>query len=92
MPPAPPVLAVESSATGTYNMTDDEPAPISEWLSVYARALGAPAPARIPAPNGEFGRFGMLEARGASNAKARAELGWTPGYSSWRQGFAADLA
>ena len=86
------VLAVESSGTGVYNIADDEPAPIAAWLPEYARALGAPAPARIPEPRGAFGRFGMVEARGASNARARAELGWVPTYSSWREGFVADLA
>ncbi len=86
------VLAVESSGTGVYNVADDEPAPVADWLPEYARALGAPAPARIPEPRGAFGRFGMLEARGASNARARAELGWAPSHSSWREGFAADLA
>jgi nucleoside-diphosphate-sugar epimerase len=85
------LLAIEGGQAGIYNVVDDEPAAIAEWLPVYARALGAPEPPRIPRPRSPYGCFGMLEARGASNSKARTELGWTPRYCSWRQGFVADL-
>jgi 2-alkyl-3-oxoalkanoate reductase len=84
--------AVERGAAGIYNVTDDEPAPLREWLPVYADALGARPPFRIPTFVGRIfgGSFAALTAsglRGASNAKAKRELGWAPHYSSWRQGF-----
>jgi nucleoside-diphosphate-sugar epimerase len=84
------VAALERGAPGIYNVVDDEPAPQPEWLPVLAQALGADPPAageRPPAPE-------MLEMllRGASNAKAKRELGWRPRYASWREGFAASLA
>jgi nucleoside-diphosphate-sugar epimerase len=70
---------------GTYNVVDDEPAPATEWLPVFAAAVGAPAPEVADLPPG------AARGRGASNAKARA-AGWTPRYPSWRQGFAAGRA
>jgi nucleoside-diphosphate-sugar epimerase len=85
------VAAIEDGETGTYNVVDDEPAAVAEWLPVYAAALGAPPPPRIPPPSSGFGIFGMLEARGASNAKARERWNWAPEFASWRQGFPADL-
>lgn len=85
------VRALDQAEEGVYNVVDDEPAPVAEWLPVYAEALGAPEPPRTPAPRGSYGSFGMMLARGASNAKAKARFGWTPGYASWRDGFAADL-
>jgi nucleoside-diphosphate-sugar epimerase len=85
------VLAIDRAAPGTYNVCDDEPAPVRDWLPSFADALGAPTPPHTGEPRGDYGRFGMLHARGASNAKARKVLGWRPGHSSWRQGFAASL-
>jgi nucleoside-diphosphate-sugar epimerase len=85
------VAAIEGEKTGTYNVVDDEPAPVAEWLPVYAAALGAPPPPRIRPPGSDFGKFGMLEARGASNAKARASWAWAPEFASWREGFPVDL-
>jgi nucleoside-diphosphate-sugar epimerase len=86
-----PVAACEHGPQGIYNVVDDEPAAASEWLPVYAEALGAKAPWRVP---GFVGRlFGgaaarlVSEVRGASNAKAKRELAWQPRYPSWRQGF-----
>src|SRR6266480_2551992 len=75
------IAAVERGPPGTYNVVDDEPAPISEWLPVYAAALGAPPPRRLPAwlvrmVGGRYAEFGMTQARGASNAHARERLGW----------------
>jgi nucleoside-diphosphate-sugar epimerase len=62
---------------------------VAEWLPAFAEAVGAPEPPRTPPPRGDFGAFGMMLARGASNAKACEELGWRPRRSSWRDGFAA---
>jgi 2-alkyl-3-oxoalkanoate reductase len=86
------VAAVERGAPGIYNVTDDESAPLRQWLPVYADALGAKRPFRIPTFVARLfaGSFAALTAsglRGASNAKAKRELGWAPRYSSWRQGF-----
>jgi nucleoside-diphosphate-sugar epimerase len=84
--------AVERGAPGIYQIVDDDPAPVSEWLPALAAAIGAPPPRRVPAwlarlLAGEHVVVMMTEGRGASNAKARRELGWTPAYRSWRQGF-----
>jgi nucleoside-diphosphate-sugar epimerase len=86
------VAAIERGAPGIYHVVDDEPAPVSVWLPELARVLGAPPPRRIPAwvarpIIGEHGVVMMTEIRGASNAKAKRELGWTPRVGSWRQGF-----
>jgi 2-alkyl-3-oxoalkanoate reductase len=89
-------VAVERGRPGVYNIVDDEPAPVREWLPVLASALGAKRPRRIPRwlgrlAAGEMATLMMTEARGASNAKAKRELGWTPRYASWRQGVAHGL-
>lgn len=91
------VAAVESGGPGAYNVVDDEPAPLREWVPVYARALGAKPPRRVPVwlarlVAGEEVARGAVELRGASNAKAKRELGWQPAHASWRQGFFAALA
>jgi nucleoside-diphosphate-sugar epimerase len=84
------VAALERGAPGIYNIVDDEPAPQPEWLPVLAQALGAdpPAPAQTPPPPYAL----EMTLRGASNAKAKRELGWRPRYASWRDGFAASVA
>jgi nucleoside-diphosphate-sugar epimerase len=89
-------IAVEGGRPGLYNVVDDQPAPVREWLPVLAGALGAKPPRRIPRwlgrlLAGEMATLMMTEARGASNAKAKRELGWEPRYASWRQGFAHGL-
>jgi 2-alkyl-3-oxoalkanoate reductase len=89
-------LAVERGQPGIYNIVDDEPAPVREWLPALASALGAKPPRRIPRwlgrlAAGEAATLMMTEARGASNDKAKRELGWQPHYASWRQGFAHGL-
>ena len=71
----------------------DEPAPVREWLPVLANLLGAKPPRHVPAwlarlIAGEAAVMMGTESRGASNAEAKRELGWTPRYPSWRQGFA----
>jgi 2-alkyl-3-oxoalkanoate reductase len=85
------VTACERGAPGVYNIVDDHPATFAEWLPVYAEALGAKPPRRFPVWLARlFGgpMVGLLNSlRGASNAKAKRELGWQPRYSSWRQGF-----
>jgi nucleoside-diphosphate-sugar epimerase len=87
-------LALDHEGPAVYNVTDDDPAPMSEWLPVLASALGARPPFRAPAwvarlMVGEEMTRMSLECRGASNARAKKELGWTLRYPSWRQGFAA---
>ena len=89
-------IAVEHGQPGVYNIVDDDPAPVREWLPVLASALGAKPPRRIPRwlarlAAGEAATAMMTEVRGASNAKAKRELGWKPRYASWRQGFAQGL-
>jgi nucleoside-diphosphate-sugar epimerase len=84
-------LAVERGEGGLYNIVDDEPAAVSEWLPALAEILGAPKPWRVPrwvgrAAAGEAGAVLMTEVRGASNAKAKRALGWSPRHASWRQG------
>jgi nucleoside-diphosphate-sugar epimerase len=88
--------AIERGAPGVYQVVDDDPAPVSEWLPALAAAIGAPRPLRVPAwvarlVAGEHAVVLMTEVRGASNAKARRELGWRPGWPSWRQGFRTGL-
>jgi nucleoside-diphosphate-sugar epimerase len=83
-------------APGVYNVADDEPAPIREWLPVYANALGAKPPRRVPAwlarmVAGRALAEAALRMRGASNAKAKRELGWQPVHPSWRQSFRDSL-
>ena len=88
------VLALEKDGPAIYNVVDDEPAPVREWLPVLAQALGAKPPRRFPTRlarlvAGEAAVVMGTDARGASNAKAKRELGWTPRYPSWRTGFPA---
>jgi nucleoside-diphosphate-sugar epimerase len=88
------LAAVEHGSRGVYNVVDDDPAPVAEWLPVLAQTLGAKKPMRVPRFigrlfAGEVGAVMMTELRGASNAKAKRELGWLPRHASWRQGFAA---
>jgi len=88
--------AIEHGEPGIYNIVDDEPAPVREWLPVLASALDAKPPRRVPRwlarlAAGEMATLMMTEVRGASNQKAKRELGWKPAYASWRQGFAQGL-
>ena len=88
------VAAVERGNRGVYNIVDDDPAPVAEWLPALAQELGAKKPVRVPRfvgrlLAGEAGAVMMTELRGASNAKAKRELAWRPGHPSWRQGLAA---
>ena len=90
------VAAATRGGSGVYNIVDDEPAPVHEWLPELSRAVGAKPPMRVPAWAarmliGEFGVAWMTTARGSANAKARAELGWAPRYATWREGFRTGL-
>jgi 2-alkyl-3-oxoalkanoate reductase len=90
------VAALERARAGTYNVVDDEPATAAVWMPLYAEALGAKRPPRVPAfvarlIAGDALVTWMLGLRGASNEKIKEELGWRPKYESWRQGFLEDL-
>ena len=91
------VAALEHGRAGVYNVVDDEPARVAEWLPFLAQAAGAPPPRRVPVwlgrlAAGEVGVSVMTQIRGSSNARAKQELGWQPAWPSWRQGFAGGLA
>jgi nucleoside-diphosphate-sugar epimerase len=88
------LAAVDRGVAGVYNVVDNDPAPVAEWLPYLARLAGAKPPRRVPAwlvrlLAGEFIAAQMTTARGSSNEKARKELGWEPRYTSWREGFRA---
>ena len=90
------VAALERAAPGVYNVVDDEPAEVGEWLPYLASAVGAKPPRHVPAwlgrlALGEAGVRWMTEGRGASNAKAKTQLGWRLRYPTWRQGFVEGL-
>jgi nucleoside-diphosphate-sugar epimerase len=87
------VAALDRGVRGIYNIVDDEPAPVAEWLPAVARGLGAKPPRHVPRwagrlLAGEAAAVMMTEVRGASNAKAKRELDWRPAHPSWRQGLA----
>ncbi len=88
--------ALTRGSSDVYNIVDDDPAPVSEWLPELARCVGAKPPMRVPAwvarpLVGEHGVSLMTKVRGSSNAKAKRELGWEPRYASWREGFRTGL-
>lgn len=90
-------LAVDRAAPGIYNIVDDDPAEVSVWLPELARILGAKPPYHLPAwlgriAMGDAGLSIMTKVRGSSNTKAKAGLGWTPKYASWREGFRCGLS
>jgi 2-alkyl-3-oxoalkanoate reductase len=90
------VAAIEHGSPGIYNVVDDEPARVREWVPALAIALGAKPPRRLPRwlgrlAAGEAATVMMTEIRGASNAKAKRELDWQPRYATWREGFAEGL-
>ena len=91
------VAALEQGRTGIYNVTDDEPAEVSEWLPYLAETMGAKRPFRVPAFVGRLAAGPaavamMNDIRGASNAKAKRELSWRPVFASWREGFTNGLS
>jgi nucleoside-diphosphate-sugar epimerase len=86
------VMALERGEPGIYNIVDDEPATVAEWLPFLAEAIGAKPPRHVPVwvgrlAAGEVGVSMLTRIRGASNAKAKRELGWQPAHASWRDGF-----
>jgi nucleoside-diphosphate-sugar epimerase len=88
------LAAVERGRRGVYNVVDDDPATVAEWLPAVARELGAKEPRRVPRVvgrlfAGEAGVMMMTALRGASNAKAKRELHWRPAHPSWREGLTA---
>jgi nucleoside-diphosphate-sugar epimerase len=90
------VKALDRGPSGVYNIVDDDPARVSDWLPRLAEALGAPSPRRVPAliarlAAGSYGVATMTRAQGASNELAKRELGWSPEYPSWREGFRGGL-
>jgi nucleoside-diphosphate-sugar epimerase len=90
------LAAVEGGPAGIYNVVDDDPAPVSAWVPALAAAVGAKRPLRVPRwvgrlAAGEWATVAMTELRGASNDKAKRELGWHLRYPSWRQGFTKGL-
>lgn len=90
------VAALGHDGPATYNVVDDDPAPVREWAPIYAHAVGAPKPWHAPNWVGRLaaGRIAvetMNELRGASNARIKRELGWEPKYASWREGFQTAL-
>ncbi len=90
------VAALGADKSGVFNVVDDEPARVAEWIPALARALGASKPRKVPALlarvlAGSYGVALMTEAQGASGALAKRELGWRPRYASWREGFETAL-
>ncbi len=90
------IAALDGAQPGVYNVVDDEPARVSQWLPALAEAIGAPRPRRVPAwlarpLAGAYGVASMTRAQGASNELAVRELGWSPAHPSWREGFRGDL-
>jgi nucleoside-diphosphate-sugar epimerase len=91
------VEALEHGEAGPYNIVDDDPAAVADWLPALAGVLGAPRPLRVPAflarmLAGSYGVQTMTRAQGASNALAKRALGWRPRHESWREGFRSALA
>jgi nucleoside-diphosphate-sugar epimerase len=90
------VAALTTGDSKPYNIVDDDPAPVSQWLPALAQAIGAPPPRKVPAllarpVAGAYGVAMMTKSQGASNELAKRELGWEPEHASWRQGFRAAL-
>jgi nucleoside-diphosphate-sugar epimerase len=90
------VAALTAGPSGPYNIVDDDPAPVCEWIPALAQALGAPRPLRVPAllarpVAGRYGVMTMTQAQAASNELARRELAWQPAHPSWREGFRSAL-
>jgi nucleoside-diphosphate-sugar epimerase len=90
------VAVLSADGPATFNVVDDEPAPVRIWLPQLAELIGAPRPKKAPTLvarlfAGEWGVTYLTALRGASNRRARAQLGWQPSYPSWRDGFAIEL-
>jgi nucleoside-diphosphate-sugar epimerase len=86
------VAALDRGSRGVYNIVDDEPAKVADWLPYLADVLGAKRPMHVPVwlarlAAGQVGVSMLTQIRGSSNAKVKEELGWVPAWASWRQGF-----
>ncbi len=91
------LLAMHHAVPGRYNIVDDDPAPLSDWLPAYAETIGAPAPRQLPQSvgakiAGAYGTYLAVEQRGAANDRARRRFGWAPRRASWRDGFRHEFA
>ena len=91
------VVAVSGARAGVFNIVDDDPAPMREWLPELAKLLGAPPPKRVAAwmarmAVGEYGVAYMTSLRGSSNRRAKEAFGWQPSRSTWQRGFGEGLA
>jgi nucleoside-diphosphate-sugar epimerase len=90
------VAALDCDGPGVYNIVDEHPAPVTEWIPALAAAVKAPRPWRVPTAlarlmAGEYGTLVMTRGQGASNELAKRELGWQPEHASWREGFRTAL-
>lgn len=90
------VAALETPASGVFNVVDDVPTKMGEWLPILAGGLGAPAPRKVPtflarAAVGGWGVAFMTQLRGADNTRAKRILRWQPQIPSWRLGFDLEL-
>jgi nucleoside-diphosphate-sugar epimerase len=90
------VQALQHKGPGTYNIVDDDPAPVGDWIPALAQLLDAPKPMRVPAflarlLAGEYAVTTMTRSQGATNQRAKRDLGWRPEHPSWREGFGAAL-
>jgi nucleoside-diphosphate-sugar epimerase len=90
------LAALDHGSPGLYDVVDDEPAPVAEWLPYLASVLGAKPPRRVPAwlarlVAGDVVVTMMTKVQGTSNERAKRELGWTPRWPTWRQGFVDGL-
>lgn len=88
------IAAIDSTATGIFNIVDDEPAPVSQWLPALADAVGAKPPRRVPLPlvrlfAGAYAAHVMSTAEGCTNQAAKRQIRWGPQHRSWREGFRA---
>jgi len=91
------VAALDHGSSGVYNVVDDDPAAVAQWLPYLADAVGAKAPRHVPVwlarlLGGDVAVSVLTQSRGSSNAKAKAELGWTPAWPTWREGFRHGLS
>jgi nucleoside-diphosphate-sugar epimerase len=90
------VAALGHEGTGVYNIVDDDPAPVADWLPALATAVKAPRPLHVPAAiarlvAGQYGVSVMTQGQGASNDLAKRVFGWQPAHTSWREGFRTAL-
>jgi 2-alkyl-3-oxoalkanoate reductase len=81
---------------GVFNVVDDVPAPVWEWIPSVAQLLGAKPPHRVPEAlvrigAGKFLSYLMCDQPAVANHRARTELSWVPRYPDWHDGLPAAL-